>query len=61
MHLHWGGCPELAEALVEKCRSVDVEAVNRAVTASEAVAPMLDGSCAQTVPSATSVSNINMI
>lgn len=54
VHLHWGGCPELAEALVEKCRGVDVEKVSTAVLAAEPTAHLLDGSCAQITPPSVS-------
>jgi cobyrinic acid a,c-diamide synthase len=50
VHLHFGGCPELATALVEKCRNVDMEAIEEALIASEALAPMLEGSCIQSTP-----------
>jgi cobyrinic acid a,c-diamide synthase len=50
VHLHFGGCPELATALVEKCRAVDMKAVEEAVIESESLAPMLEGSCIQATP-----------
>lgn len=55
VHLHWGGCPELAEALVEKCREVDVESVSTAVLGAEATAHLLDGSCTQSAPATSSL------
>ena len=50
VHLHFGGCPELATALVQHCREVDCAAVSAAVGAAEVLAPMLEGSCTQTTP-----------
>ncbi|KAH7623555.1 hypothetical protein Ndes2526B_g02000 [Nannochloris sp. 'desiccata'] len=50
VHLHFGGCPELATALVEKCRGVDLIRIEEALIESEALAPMLEGSCSQATP-----------
>ena len=50
VHLHFGGCPELATSLVERCREVDVEATTQAVVASAAEAGLLEGSCVQATP-----------
>lgn len=50
VHLHFGGCPGLAKALVERSRQVDVAAVNEAVAAAASTAPMLEGACAQATP-----------
>jgi len=50
VHLHFGGRPELATALVERCRLVDVLAVTDAVVASAVGAEFLEGSCAQATP-----------
>lgn len=54
VHLHWGGCPEAAEAFVEACRAVDVEAIDAAVMASESLASTLEGASLPTTPSAFS-------
>jgi cobyrinic acid a,c-diamide synthase len=50
VHLHFGGCPELATAFVKKCREVDLKAVEDALIESDALAPMLEGSCIQATP-----------
>lgn len=50
VHLHFGGCPELAAALVARCRGVDVAAASAAVAASAKVAAMLEGSCVHATP-----------
>jgi len=50
VHLHFGGCPELATAFVAKCREVDLKVVEEALIESEASAPMLEGSCIQATP-----------
>ncbi len=32
VHLHFGSCPQLAASLVARCREVDVDAINTAVS-----------------------------
>ena len=42
VHLHFGSCPQLASSLVERCRQVDLAALNAAVGAAQKqVASML--------------------
>eukprot|EP00887_Chlorella_sp_A99_P000875 scaffold5.g875.t1 len=40
VHLHFGGCPDLAAALVERCRSVDAAAAGEAAAAAAAAAAL---------------------
>ena len=46
VHLHFGSAPELAQALVDKCRAVDVQTVNEAAASAAAASATEDSTTA---------------